>query len=96
LNDLFEPAVLRRIVLALGGAETLFWLGSIVASAIVRSSDPSGGLVAAIAIFATLVFFVLTLPALALAWYWRYLPAATILVFIAGLLNTVMILILAI
>ncbi len=78
--------LVRLAVLVIGGAEVIAF--SLYAGLMLSSSDPMGS---AIGTLMTLLMgapiATLVLPALCLAWMWRALPLAIILVLLAPLAN---------
>jgi hypothetical protein len=82
-------SLMRLAVLVIGAAEVIAF--SLYAGLMLSSSDPLGAAIgSAMTMLMGAPIALLVLPALYLAWMWRYLPLALILVLLAPLANYVL------
>jgi hypothetical protein len=89
-DDLEAPSLahslMRLAVLAVGAAEMIAF--SLYAGLMLSSSDPMGSAIGSgMTMLMGAPIALLVLPALYLAWMWRYIPLALALVLVAPLVN---------
>jgi hypothetical protein len=79
-------SLMRLAVLAIGGAEIIAF--SLYAGLMLSSSDPMGSAIgSAMTLLMGAPIALLVLPAVYLAWMWRLVPLALVMVVLAPLIN---------